>query len=128
MLDDNRASMKYRVSQAGVDNASDALINFLADKVTTGNWSSMKITGQLAALSDPYSVDTIDDELFQFLANEGTELDTTRTGEDSVRDLLQKWLGPVFGDLTDEQIAEKAGEFRVQHALAAAVRAIRGEK
>ena len=112
MLDDNRASMKFRLAQAGIDNASDALVNFMADKVTTGNWSTMKITSQIAALSDPYSVDVIDDELFTFLANEGTELDTTMKMEDTVRDLLQTWLGPTFGAWSDEEIAAKAGELR----------------
>jgi len=112
MLEDNRANMRYQLSEAGVDNASESLINWMADRTTMGAWSKSKLDTQIAALSDPYSVDVIDDELFEFMANESFVPDTTRTGEDNVRGLLEEWLGPVYGQWTEEQIAKKAGEIR----------------
>ena len=39
-------------------------------------------------------------------------VDTTRGEEDTVRNMLQKWLGPTYGAWSDEQIAAKAGELR----------------
>ena len=115
ILEDNRAAMRYRLAQAGIDNASDELINFMADKATMGTWAEGKLEGQIAALSDPYSVDVMDDELVQFLADsdyEPGELDQTFDETDTVRDLLREWLGPVFGDWDEEAIAAKAGELR----------------
>ncbi len=111
-MDDNRANMKVQLANAGIDNASDELVNWMADRTTMGTWSTTKLTSQVKALSDPSSVDTIDDELFTFLANEDMELDTTRKDEDTVRNLLKTWLGPVYGDWSEEDIATKAGELR----------------
>ena len=112
MLDDNREDMRVKLSKAGIDNASDSLIRFMADKVTMGGWSANHLAGQIAALADPASVDVIDDELFTFLANDGTDLDGTRRLEDRVRTLLQTWLGPTFGDWSGSAIAEQAGILR----------------
>jgi len=112
MLDDNRASMKYQLSQAGIDNASPDLVNWMADRTTMGIWSTTRLQSQVAALADPYSVDTIDDELFEYMANESINVDHTRDKEDTVRGHLEEWLGPVYGQWTDEQIARKAGELR----------------
>jgi len=112
MLDDNRTSMKYQLAQAGINNASPELVNWMADKTTMGAWSMNKLQSQIAAIADPYSVDTIDDELFEFMASGGIDLDHTRTEEGTVRGLLEEWLGPVYGQWTEEQIATKAGELR----------------
>jgi len=112
MLEDNRASMRFRLARAGIDNASEELIEFMADNATMGHWTIDKLDAQIAAVADPSSVDVIDDELYEFLATEGIDLDTTMGKEDVVRGLLQTWLGPNFGDWTDEQIAQKAGELR----------------
>lgn len=112
MLDDNRASMRVRLAEAGIDNASPALINWMADRTTMGAWSATHLDSQIAALSDPYSVDVIDDALFEFMANEGYTPDTTREFEDTVRSDLQEWLGPVYGNWTEEEIAKRAGELR----------------
>jgi len=98
MLDDNRASMKYQLSQAGIDNASPDLVNWMADRTTMGIWSTTRLQSQVAALADPYSVDTIDDELFEYMANESINVDHTRDKEDTVRGHLEEWLGPVYGD------------------------------
>jgi len=111
-IDDNRDNMRVQLANAGIDNASEALVNWMSDRTTMGTWSITKLTSQVKALSDPGSVDTIDDELFQFLANNDMELDTTRKGEDTVRNLLSTWLGPTFGDWSETDIAAKASQLR----------------
>ena len=112
LMADNRESMRYKIAQAGVNNATEDLINFFADKVTTGGWSLMHQEAQLNALSDPYSVDVLDPELVEFLAGTDLQFDATAQGEDEVRNLLRTWLGPVWGDWTESEIAAKAGEIR----------------
>ena len=114
LLENNRINARTQLAQAGINNASDALINFVADKTTMGNWSLATLTSQIAALSDPDSVDNLNSEMVQWLAEQETsfELDTTQGKESEVRQLLQEWLGPVYGDWSEEDIAKKAGEFR----------------
>lgn len=112
MLEDNRNNIRYRLAQAGIANASDALINYVADQTTMGHWSNSKLESQIAVLADPHSVEAMDSGLMEFLANEDYELDHTQAGEDTVRNLLQEWLGPVYGNWSEEDIAKKAGEIR----------------
>lgn len=112
ILEDNRASMRYRLSQAGVDNVTDEIVNFMADQATMGAWSSSKVDSQVIALSDPYSIDVMDEELVAFIATTEWAPDTTRTNEDTVRSLLNEWLGPIYGDWDEQAIAAKAGELR----------------
>lgn len=111
-LADNRASMRLRLADAGIDNAPPGLVDWMADKTTMGAWSTNHLDSQIKALSDPYSVDVIDDELFEFMANDNITLDHTSAGEDRVRELVNEWLGPVYGQWTDEQIAQQAGLMR----------------
>ena len=77
-----------------------------------GSWSENYLASQVAAISDPWSTDVIDDGLFSFMAGGGFTPDTTMKEEDRVRSELRKWLGPVFGQWTDAEIAAKAGELR----------------
>jgi hypothetical protein len=113
MLQDNRNNLRTQLREAGINNPSDALIQFLADKTTTGTWSLSQLQGQISALSDPYSVDKLNDEVIDWMAtNNEAALDTTQGKEGVVRDLLQEWLGPVYGAWSEEDIAKKAGELR----------------
>ena len=105
------------LASAGVTNASDALVEWLANKVVTGLWSVTKINSQIAALSDPGSVHTLDPELRALIGNlraAGTQqpLDRTQQYEDTVQDTVMKWLGPAFGNWTQKQIQQWAGTLR----------------
>jgi len=46
-----------------------------------------------------------------FMDDMGT-VDTTRKEEDTVRELLTKWLGPTFGNWSESDIASAAGRIR----------------
>jgi hypothetical protein len=112
LLKDNRENMKARLAKAGIGNVTDAIAEYMADRTTMGIWSSDKLDAQITALSDPYSSDTLDKGLLEFMAGQGWEADTTRKEEDTVRTSLNKWLGPVWGNWSDAEIAAKAGELR----------------
>jgi hypothetical protein len=111
-LEDNRASLRLRLSKAGIDNATPELVNWMADRTTMGVWGANHLDSQIAAISDPYSVDVIDDDLFEFMANSDITLDHTQIGEDRVRELVHEWLGPVYGNWSDSDIADQAGLLR----------------
>ena len=112
MLKDNRENMKARLAKAGIDNVTDEIAAYMADRTTMGQWTQDKLLAQMTALADPWSSDTLDEGLLEFMAGSGWEADTTRTEEDTVRNSLQKWLGPVWGNWSDAEIAAKAGELR----------------
>ena len=113
ILADNEASLRLRLADAGIDNAPANLVKWMADRTTMGTWSSNHLDSQIKALSDPASVDVIDDDLFEFMANKNiNKLDKTTEQETNVRDLVQEWLGPVYGKWTDAEITKQAGLLR----------------
>ena len=109
MIEDNRIMARQMLLDAGVENPSEDLIDFMADQATMGNWSEIYFNSQVAAIADPASGIVRDDGLAN-LVNEGTG--TTQGEEDTVRDLLNEWLGPVYGAWDDEQVAQWAGKVR----------------
>lgn len=109
MIEDNRIMARQMLLDAGVENPSEELIDYMADQATMGDWSEIYFNNQVAAIADPASGIVLDDGLAN-LVNEGTG--TTQGEEDTVRDLLLEWLGPVFGAWEDDQIAKWAGQLR----------------
>ncbi len=112
LISDNRDAMRFKLAQAGMDNATDEIINFLADRTTMGTWSSSKLESQIAILVDPFSVEIMDEGLADFLTGTEWTPDGTRTEEGTVRELVAEWLGPIFGDWDEQAIAAAAGELR----------------
>ena len=105
-IDDNRDLARQNLVDAGVTGFSDELVNFMADKVTKGEWSSTYYSTQLEAFSDPSALYELDDELVQFQNVPTIEHD------DTVRDFVNKWLGPAFSNWSDAEVASWAGELR----------------
>lgn len=95
---------------AGVDNATDEMIDFMATAWVSGDWTEAQWMDQVRAVSDPYSGITIDAGLQEAIG--ATKLDTTRTHEERVRQKVLEWLGPIHGDWTEAQIAKWAGTLR----------------
>lgn len=109
LIADNRAQVADLFRTAGVDNASDDLIQLVADKWTTGAWSQVYATQQIRLLADPYMQGDLDPAL----KGSRTGLDTTREREDTVRALIQEWLGPAHaGGYTDKSVAKWASRLR----------------
>lgn len=106
---DNRLQVASLLKQAGVDNASEDLINRIADQWTTGVWSQAYAVTQVQALADPFSGLFLDGTLASFR----DDLDTTTGRVEEVRSLVRRWLGPAYSSgWTDDVINRWAGELR----------------
>jgi len=109
LISDNRLRVADLLRSAGVANASEALINLIADNWTQGKWTEVYATQQIRLLADPYAEGELDPELRGM--TEG--LDRTREREDEVRQMIQRWLGPAYAaNWSDQHIAEWAGRLR----------------
>ncbi len=108
-LTDQRGVTRQFLIDAGINNASDELVEYMADQLTTGEWSETYYNNQSRAISDPASGISVDTELEGFV---GEGIDTTQAGESEVRGLVKKWLGPTFGEWDESTIADWAGKIR----------------
>ena len=102
---------KQQLTDAGMGtDVPDEVIQYMADQLLTGAWSPVQYTQQIRALSDPASGVNIDPEFAAVIGD--TELQTTTSQEDTVRNLLQTWLGPAWGDWEQGEISRIAGLMR----------------
>lgn len=109
MLEDNRIATLDILSAAGIENPSEDLINFFADQVTIGTWSNTVFNNQIQAVADPYSGVEMLPEVAVLV---GGDTGVTSEHTERVRGLVNEWLGPVYGEWTDDQINKWAGELR----------------
>lgn len=110
-LRDEQSRVRQIITQAGGGTAiSNALVEFMAGKLTMGKWSDTYLADQIRALVDPYSGVTLDAELAA--RKDRTSVDSTQDQESEVRTLLHTWLGPAFGEWSNSEIARIAGTFR----------------
>jgi hypothetical protein len=112
LTDANRIRVTEDLKNSGVHQPSDSLIDFLTNKFTHGEWNENVLLSQISAISDPASVHGLLPDTEVFLSGIGMPTDRTRGEEDTVRSLLNKWLGPQYGSWSDDQIATKAGDLR----------------
>jgi hypothetical protein len=111
ILADNRQLVRDLLTEAGAGTEVDeSVINYMADKFSHGTWSRTYLNGQISALTDPSSPDTIDSEMNDAL--DLSSVGTTNVAEDTVRSLLHTWLGPAFGDWDNAEISRIAGLIR----------------
>lgn len=91
----------------------DALVSWIADKWVSGTWSESQTSEQIALFADPFRSGIRDADFTTYLSTAGVDgLERTAEKEDRVRQLYTQYLGPVFGKLTDAEVAEKAGRLR----------------
>lgn len=109
-LEDGRILALDQLSQAGIDNPPEELVNFMSDKLIMGDWSQTYFTNQVRALSDPQTGIAVDSSVSDLLAD--TTLDTTRQYELEVNNVVKQWLGPNFGNWDQGEISRWAGEMR----------------
>ncbi len=109
-IEDNEMKVRdlFRAAGAGLETSED-IITFMAGMFTRGGWSLTYLNDQITALTDSASGVTIDPELAKL------DLETvgqTTDEEGTVRDLLHTWLGPAFGDWSEDEISRIAGLLR----------------
>jgi len=112
-IDDDRLAIENLMVQSGISNPSEELVNWIAQKYTTGLWSEAYTSDQITILSDPTLEADIDTDLDTFITSGEIDYDTTRAGESQVKRLVKEYLGPVFGaNIADTQINKWASMVR----------------
>jgi hypothetical protein len=110
---DAQIAVANSLQAAGVSNAPEALINWVAGKFVSGEWSQTYTTEQISLFADPYATGKRDESFENYLSSTAlTGVDRTTEREREVRELYSKWLGPTLGKLTDQETAEIAGRLR----------------
>jgi hypothetical protein len=112
-----RDSQKIAYSQYmrdnGLDNLDPKLSNWMADKVTMGEWSVQEFEQQVQRMSDPFFADQpLRDDLQAYIDDTGAAWETTNDKENEVRNLVTRWLGSNFGNWDDSTVSEWAGRLR----------------
>lgn len=123
IMEANQLVVEDMLTQAGISNADTlmfrdengnevSLAQWLARVYTTGSWSQIQLDTQIKLLADPLLDGDRDETLMGLLAGHEDFLDVTQSDEDRVRDLFLKWLGPLYGAVSDQVVAEWASQFR----------------
>ena len=117
-LEQNRILYLQLMKNSGISNAAsirdangNTLAEWFADQVTFGKFDDVKAQEQIQAMSDVTSGIAVDESITNWLQGKG-EVAQTQTGYASARALALKWLGPVYGKLDEEKLAEYAGIIR----------------
>lgn len=117
-LEQNRILYLQLMKDSGISNAAsirdangNTLAEWFADQVTFGKFDDVKAQEQIQAMSDVTSGIAVDESITNWLQGKG-EIAQTQTGYASARALALKWLGPVYGKLDEEKLAEYAGIIR----------------
>ena len=109
-VQDDKIQIRNLMQQAGIANPPENVVNWVSNKFTSGNWSSVYTQDQIGLIADPSKIGNLDEELQDFIS--GVNIDSTTAGEDRVTQLYNRYLGPVFGNINDTLIAEEAGKLR----------------
>ena len=110
---DAQIAVGNSLQAAGVSNAPESLVNWLANKYVTGQWSQSYTSEQINLYSDPYATGKRDSMFENFLSSTAiTGVDRTTERERQVQELYLTYLGPSLGKLTDDETAEIAGKLR----------------
>lgn len=112
-IEDDTTTVRSGMEDAGIENADEGLINFVATQLTHGNWSDQKVYDQIKRMADPYyDEQPLDAGLQTFINDNDIVNGRTADKENEVRNTVQKWLGTNFGNWTDDQVADWAGRIR----------------
>ncbi len=111
-LQDDKIIVRNSMIQAGVSNPPDNLINWVSNKLTTGEWSKTYSQDQIAFIADPSKPGTIDVDLQDFMTGGEIAVESTVSGQDEVQQLYLRYLGPVLGDISDTLRATEANKLR----------------
>ena len=110
---DSQIAVANSLQAAGVSNAPEALINWVAGKYVSGEWSQTYTTEQISLFADPYATGKRDASFENYLSSTAISgVDRTTEREREVTELYNKWLGPTLGKLTESERAEIAGRLR----------------
>lgn len=93
----------------GLKNVNPKIIETIATKRLTGQWSEQYVNEQIKKLADPYAVGTLNPGIRKLIND---DMRRGRMEEDTVRELATRWLGPTMGQMSQKDIERWAGRFR----------------
>lgn len=111
ILEDNKFQAEADLFSAGIIDASPELISYMASQTTMGIWSQEYYDRQLKAISDPNLGYEIDEDMLEAMGG-FLNIGTNQQFEDTVRALVDTWLGPVMGNWSDADVSRWASRFR----------------
>lgn len=116
MLQDTHIITRDAMMKAGIRAPHEALVTVFAAKLTTGQWTKEYWQAQMNLLADPYADPrgqaALDSDVVKLIHRIGN-VDQTRKGEDEVKEMVHRWLGPkTASGWTEENIKHWAGQFR----------------
>lgn len=111
ILEDSRFQAETDLMEAGVNDASVEMIEYMATRLTMGDWSSDYYDRQVKAISDPNLGYEIDAAMRKALGG-NLAVGTNQQYEDAVRAMVTEWLGPVMGAWSQGDVAKWASRFR----------------
>jgi hypothetical protein len=114
LRDANRRVIRQMLTSAGVYQPNDRITNFIADRWTMGQWTEQMAKDQINAVADPYYDSPLDVDLMGIIDDPDDPLiiDRNTDREEWVRSTARKWLGPVYGTLSVDQVRDIAGRLR----------------
>jgi hypothetical protein len=112
--DANRRVVRQLLTSAGVFEPDQRVVDYIADRWTTGVWSETMARDQINAVADPFYDSPVDEGLVEFIDNpdDPITIDRNTDQEEFVRATARKWLGPSFGALNPDQVRDIAGRLR----------------
>lgn len=110
MVKDAQISMKEMLAGAGWDGVPTEVVNYMAQRFITGDWTETYTQAQVKAITDPYARINMDQGLADILGSRQPGVDDREV--ETVRNLISRWLGPTFGNWTDAQIGQWASRLR----------------
>jgi len=97
--------------ELGITNPSTALVEYMSNEFTKGDWSSVYLANQIDALYNPDMQQDIDLGLSKFMSGSNIELGDPALGTSDVQAQWSKWLGPAYPP-SEEQIDLWAARIR----------------
>ena len=110
LLASNALTVRRGLEQAGVYDPPDEMVDYINDKWTVGLWTDEMVQLQSGLLADPQKAGDRDIGLMDVM--NGVTYDTTANQQLFVEEEVRRWLGPAFGQWTDDQVNNWASRLR----------------
>lgn len=106
----NRQQTRQLMEEAGIRNPNNGLVNFVADKFTRGQFNEAKWRMTVEGIANPYgnAAQMLDEDVVEF--TQGINVESLKLQANSVRDLVEQWIGPHHsGGWTEQDLERWAG-------------------
>jgi hypothetical protein len=115
---DRKVALGTAFLQLGMT-VDDSIVDFIAQKWESGDWSQSYANTQIAALAGgANSSFSMDAELRSIVDRSGTQVVGSQYKAQEVRDEYNRWLGPIFGAVNETEAQRWATKIREQGAVA----------